>query len=170
MQSTVFSGNDNENIFSRADMTLAPYPTFAPSSADADNARALKSENNNAAAQLPDWARELLQSPDGSIPKETGYQSVFGNRSGSGSGTGRLQGQINWTSPYAQNAARPSPDSVNMPTPIDLKQPSRDAQQTEQSASKPSVMPSRGEIERMADKVYSIIEERLRREMRRNGR
>ena len=72
--------------------------------------------------------------------------------------------QITWTAPNLQQS---SVQGVRMSDPMDLTFKERAAQE-EESYYKQTI--SEAEIERTADRVYSMIEERLRRELRRSGR
>ena len=117
---------------------------------------------------LPDWARELLEK--GPLPKRP-RPAQAGPR------------QFQWTSPQAmaapggtaqtvlpqgqaaQSAAPPQlSNAAQVPPSLIHPQKNEEEQSARQKAEREA------EIRRTADRVYRIIEERLRRELRRSGR
>lgn len=128
---------------------------------------------------LPQWAQELLNKPDGAGSPAPGPMNWSNSQesSWSGSGAGQTPGapgrQIQWNAPSGVHlpAAGTAPvfssrsaDQITQPAAMEWKAPGGDG--TGESA-KPL---SDAEIRRTADKVYRLIEERLRRELRRSGR
>lgn len=101
--------------------------------------------------KLPDWARRFLRSSagqGGTVPSTPVKQPTP---------AGAPQGgeQIRWTAPaYAP------------PEPMELREKARPARQ-ETPAAPPQL--SQAELERAADQVYRMIEDRIRRERRRMG-
>lgn len=103
---------------------------------------------------LPDWARKLL-AKDQASPKVHG--------------AGGQAGQIQWTAPYARPRTGPAAglsSAAELPSPLLYHR--QDGESDEQKARRQAEKDA--EIRRTADKVYRIIEERLRRELRRSGR
>ena len=101
--------------------------------------------------KLPDWARRFLRGSagqGGTVPPAPAKQPAP---------AGAPQGgeQIHWTAPaYAP------------PEPMELREKTRPARQ-ETPAAPPQL--SQAELERAADQVYRMIEDRIRRERRRMG-
>lgn len=113
-------------------------------------------EKESAATQnLPAWARELLEKP----PAQTAGAAPSGQSR-----------QIQWTAPQAVPvpAARTSPPANAAAVPHSLLHRERGGDDERSSAAQ--LAEREAEIRRTADKVYRIIEERLRRELRRSGR
>ena len=113
-------------------------------------------EKESAATQnLPAWARELLEKP----PAQTAGAAPSGQNR-----------QIQWTAPQAVPvpAARTSPPANAAAVPHSLLHRERGGDDERSSAAQQAEREA--EIRRTADKVYRIIEERLRRELRRSGR
>ena len=102
---------------------------------------------------LPDWARNLLA-------RDQKAQQAGGPAGGAG--------QVQWTAPYARpGQAQPArlSGADELPPPLlHHKQEETEEQKARRQAEKDA------ELRRTADKVYRIIEERLRRELRRSGR
>jgi hypothetical protein len=105
--------------------------------------------------KLPAWARELLE--QNGTPG-TGQQTVpFG-----GTMNPESPRQITWTAPGAGSVS--GKREMSGPAEITYKEPGQAAENNDQPAI------SDAEIQRTADRVYRLIEERLRRELRRSGR
>lgn len=108
-------------------------------------------EESEYVRKLPDWARRFLRSSagqGGTVPSTPVKQPTP---------AGAPQGgeQIRWTAPaYAP------------PEPMELREKARPARQ-ETPAAPPQL--SQAELERAADQVYRMIEDRIRRERRRMG-
>ena len=108
-------------------------------------------EESEYVRKLPDWARRFLRSSagqGGTVPSAPVKQPTP---------AGAPQGgeQIRWTAPaYAP------------PEPMELREKTRPARQ-ETPAAPPQL--SQAELERAADQVYRMIEDRIRRERRRMG-
>ena len=108
-------------------------------------------EESEYVRKLPDWARRFLRSSagqGGTVPSAPVKQPTP---------AGAPQGgeQIHWTAPaYAP------------PEPMELREKTRPARQ-ETPAAPPQL--SQAELERAADQVYRMIEDRIRRERRRMG-
>lgn len=103
---------------------------------------------------LPDWAQNLLS-------KEKNAQKA--------GLTDNQTGQVQWTAPYARPAAGHTAQLSNaaeMPAPLLHRK--KEGESEEQKARRQAEKDA--EVRRTADKVYRIIEERLRRELRRSGR
>ena len=117
---------------------------------------------------LPDWARELLEKgplPKGARPAQAGprqFQWTSPQAMAAPSGTAQTvlpQGQA------AQSAAPPQlSNAAQVPPSLIHPQKNEEEQSARQKAEREA------EIRRTADRVYRIIEERLRRELRRSGR
>ena len=103
--------------------------------------------SSNYISTLPDWAQRFLQQPEGAShtaapPKIPNVQP---------------QQQVEWTAPQAM----PSGTATMV-----FREPKQEAPQTMQQ----SPQLSDYELRRAADKVYHMIESRLRKEFRRSGR
>ncbi|OUN73830.1 hypothetical protein B5G12_06370 [Faecalibacterium sp. An58] len=117
---------------------------------------------------LPDWARELLEKgplPKGPRPAQAGprqFQWTSPQAMAAPGGTVQTvlpQGQA------AQSAAPPQlSNAAQVPPSLIHPQKNEEEQSARQKAEREA------EIRRTADRVYRIIEERLRRELRRSGR
>ena len=117
---------------------------------------------------LPDWARELLEKgplPKGARPAQAGprqFQWTSPQAMAAPGGTAQTvlpQGQA------AQSAAPPQlSNAAQVPPSLIHPQKNEEEQSARQKAEREA------EIRRTADRVYRIIEERLRRELRRSGR
>ena len=117
---------------------------------------------------LPDWARELLEKgplPKGPRPAQAGprqFQWTSPQAMAAPGGTAQTvlpQGQAAQSTapPQLSNAAQVPPSLIH-------PQKNEEEQSARQKAEREA------EIRRTADRVYRIIEERLRRELRRSGR
>ena len=119
---------------------------------------------------LPDWAKELLEKQPSA---------------GAAGAAGRLPGQtrqIQWTAPQAsaraaQNAAagegRAAPHTAQLTDaahPPEMLHRQHGGGEDAARTAPQRKAEQEAELRRTADKVYRLIEERLRREMRRNGR
>ena len=108
-------------------------------------------EESEYVRKLPDWARRFLRSSagqGGTVPSAPVKQPTP-------AGAPRGGEQIRWTAPaYAP------------PEPMELREKARPARQ-ETPAAPPQL--SQAELERAADQVYRMIEDRIRRERRRMG-
>ena len=117
---------------------------------------------------VPDWARELLEKgplPKGPRPAQAGprqFQWTSPQAMAAPGGTAQTvlpQGQA------AQSAAPPQlSNAAQVPPSLIHPQKNEEEQSARQKAEREA------EIRRTADRVYRIIEERLRRELRRSGR
>ena len=139
---------------------LRPPELFfaAPSSAeqppeDPMTARPAAPSQSDRTNELPTWAKDLLEK---SGVSQTDQRTAAQNWNSGAPGAR----QISWTAP----AAAPQQSAPTGSTELSFKEP-REAEQL--SARQ---MIGDAEIQRTADKVYKIIEERLRRELRRSGR
>ena len=103
------------------------------------------------ASALPDWAQRFLQQPAGADRQNTQRFSAVQQQPAA-----VLPGQIEWTAPGAVPKAAPIVFREN-------KQPEA------QHPAAPARL-SDSELRRAADKVYRMIEDRLRRELRRSGK
>ncbi|MBS6640346.1 MAG: hypothetical protein KH295_04760 [Clostridiaceae bacterium] len=103
------------------------------------------------ASALPDWAQRFLQQPAGADRQNTQRFSAVQQQSAA-----VPPGQIEWTAPGAVPKAAPIVFREN-------KQPEA------QHPAAPARL-SDSELRRAADKVYRMIEDRLRRELRRSGK
>ncbi len=112
-----------------------------------------KAAREDPAESLPPWARELLeQNGGGDAVQKTILPS----------GTTASPRQITWTAPGAM-PGQPA-RTASGPAEISFKEP----RQAEENEYRTPI--SDAELQRTADKVYRLIEERLRRELRRSGR
>jgi len=104
---------------------------------------------------LPGWAQELLQ--------QTGTESSHSEPVSSG-GVSRqkMPRQINWSAPVGIHPGKQN--DLTGPQNLTFKE----KQEAETEASRLQI--SDADLQRTADKIYRIIEERLRRELRRSGR
>ena len=103
---------------------------------------------------LPEWAQRFLQQPSetGGAAVQTAQHSAAGRKAAA-----PPAGQIEWTAPNA------APQGAHIVF--------RDAvKPKEQQMAPQPVRLSDGELRRAADKVYRMIEDRLRKELRRSGR
>lgn len=137
--------------FSGESLTYLPVQNGAAESLHATKADAAPHQNT---AQLPDWAQRFLQQP---------MQPVSAAQQGSAMQYPAAVGaqppaaqQIEWTAPNAL------PSSASIVYAEHKPQPAQSPQQAARL--------SDSELHRAADKVYRIIEERLRKELRRSGK
>ncbi len=138
---------------------LRPPELFfaAPASAeqppeDPMKARPATPPQSDRTNELPTWAKELL---DKSGVSQTEQRTAALNWKSGVPGTS----QVNWTAPAA----------VPQNVPTDRTELS--FKKTRETEELPAHQPiSDAEIQRTADRVYKIIEERIRRELRRSGR
>ena len=103
---------------------------------------------------LPEWAQRFLQQPSetGGAAVQTAQHSAAGRKAAA-----PPAGQIEWTAPNA------APQGAHIVF--------RDAVKPKEQQTAPQpVRLSDGELRRAADKVYRMIEDRLRKELRRSGR
>ena len=131
------------------DLVFAPPAQSGETWPEEAPARPAQKAEGNKAGSLPNWAKELL---DKAGVTDTAQQDAA--FSGSGAAAGR---QISWTAPKQSTPAA---------QPVEMSFKEKNGQ--EETAAEPRF--SDAEIRRTADKVYRIIEERLRRELRRSGR
>lgn len=161
--------------------TEAPELTFARppwerQEADRQSETPPEAPGSDYLNSLPQWARELLEksgapaSGAGPVtwqaPREGGRGPAAGAPHGgpaqqAGAGPG---GTIRWTAPGAQTAA---PDVTTRPASIQYREKT---EPEGQPATQRYPALSEAEVQKTADKVYRIIEERLRRELRRSGK
>ena len=133
-----------------------------------DPSRSDSPEQARGMEALPDWARELLEKgplPKGARPAQAGprqFQWTSPQAMAAPGGTAQTvlpQGQA------AQSAAPPQlSNAAQVPPSLIHPQKNEEEQSARQKAEREA------EIRRTADRVYRIIEERLRRELRRSGR
>ena len=133
-----------------------------------DPSRSDRPEQARGMEALPDWARELLEKgplPKGPRPAQAGprqFQWTSPQAMAAPGGTAQTvlpQGQA------AQSAAPPQlSNAAQVPPSLIHPQKNEEEQSARQKAEREA------EIRRTADRVYRIIEERLRRELRRSGR
>ena len=120
--------------------------------------------SGNFAEDLPPWAKEMLERAGGSAAKP-----------------GAPQKQMEWTAPWARGGSTaPAGAQPAAPAQPAMRQPANAAalpaeMQHKQRAETDEQDPRRkmereAELRRTADRVYRMIEERLRRELRRSGR
>jgi len=152
-------------VFSRPELTFLRPPAFPEREAAADGGDG---------AALPPWALELLRKPSfagaAERPPRFGGERLQMPAPDMASGAAR-GGRIYWSAP---DAARPAqsvsmfqtrlPDAAPPPAAIEWK---RRGESGTAGAPRPF---SEAELRRTADRVYALIEERLRRELRRSGR
>ena len=133
-----------------------------------ETSRSDRPEQARGMEALPDWARELLEKgplPKGPRPAQAGprqFQWTSPQAMAAPGGTAQTvlpQGQA------AQSAAPPQlSNAAQVPPSLIHPQKNEEEQSARQKAEREA------EIRRTADRVYRIIEERLRRELRRSGR
>lgn len=123
---------------------------------------------------LPQWARELLEKPGAPVggAGPAAWQAAKGGVPGQPPGLlpgtappvgGAAGGMIQWMAPGAR---LPGGEGTAQPAAIQHRERAEGERQYPRRA--PGL--SEAEMQRTADKVYRIIEERLRRELRRSGR
>lgn len=105
---------------------------------------------------LPVWAKELLEQAG---VTDTAQQAAAFRGKLDGANGNR---QISWNAPQAAAPSRSR--EITQPAELSFKERS----QTEETASQPRI--TEAELQKTADRVYRILEERLRRELRRSGR
>ena len=136
----------------------ATAQTEARAAEDAPAARPTQKPAREEKTELPDWAKELLE--QSGVTDAVNQVAVFSGAANSA----QSPRQITWSAPAAANPLmRKSGDSSG---PADLMFKERG--EAEETPYKPQI--SDAELQRTADKVYRLIEERLRRELRRSGR
>jgi hypothetical protein len=109
--------------------------------------------------ELPQWARELLE--QSGVTDAAQQNRILRSISAPGA----QSGQISWSAPGAGMAGKEASPAAVRPVELSFKEP---GQPTEESEYRFPI--SDAELQRTADRVYRIIEERLRRELRRSGR
>ena len=138
-----------------AALVFAPLVQSAEEKPQETPVRPTQKAEESKTDSLPAWAKELL---DKAGVADTAQQAAAFN--------GRIDGaagrQITWTSPTA--TPKKADQTISQPAELSF----RERGETEEASSGFRI--SEAEIERTADKVYRIIEERLRRELRRSGR
>ncbi|MBR3556338.1 MAG: hypothetical protein IKN89_10535, partial [Oscillospiraceae bacterium] len=139
-----------------ASLVFAPLTPAAEAEARETPARPARRAEDGRTGSLPDWAKELL---DKAGVTDTAQQAAAFSGAGSAAAAGR---QISWTAPTA--ALKQPGKTVSQPAELTF----REKGETEDTSAQVRI--SDAEIQRTADKVYRIIEERLRRELRRSGR
>ncbi len=105
---------------------------------------------------LPVWAKELLE--QAGVTDTAQQAAAFRGKLDGASGSR----QISWNAP--QTAAPSRSREITQPAELSFKERS----QREETASQPRI--TEAELQKTADRVYRILEERLRRELRRSGR
>ena len=134
------------------ELTYGPAaPATEPASAPKQPPAVHAAEESEYVRSLPDWARRFLRESGGQ-----GGQSHMGTARDISALPRPAQGEetVQWTAP----GYRP-------PAPITYREKNREAE-TRQAAA-PRL--SEGELQRAADKIYRIIEDRIRQERRRLG-
>ena len=146
----------------RVDLTYAQM-LRTPQEAISEKGTSQTKTENSFSQELPSWAQAVLQQNGGQLPP-------FGAQSDSASGakSGNTGGYINWSAPNALPAGRPfHTEGIPSVTQSPMVFRSKDGAASEQSPR--SQESEERAAKRMADKVYRIIEERLRKELRRGG-
>lgn len=105
---------------------------------------------------LPVWAKELLE--QAGVTDTAQQAAAFRGKLDGASGSR----QISWNAPQAAAPSRSR--EITQPAELSFKERS----QREETASQPRI--TEAELQKTADRVYRILEERLRRELRRSGR
>ncbi len=105
---------------------------------------------------LPAWAKELLE--QAGVTDTAQMAAAFRDTPNGASGSR----QISWNAPAA--AALSHNREISNPAELSFKERS----QKEEPPSRPQI--TEAELQKTADRVYRILEERLRRELRRSGR
>lgn len=163
------------------ELTFLPLTGAADRGSGADKARPKSpmGMDSEYIRSLPQWAQELLAKPEGGGPAPAAGPAAGGGAGtwppsgGGGQTPGAPGGQIHWSAPNGVGLPPrvPSPvfssrvgDRADRPAEVDWKAPGGGG--TGEGA--PPL--SEAELRRTADKVYRLIEERLRRELRRSGR
>ena len=134
------------------ELTYGPAaPAAEPAGAPKQSPAVHAAEESEYVRSLPDWARRFLRESGGQ-----GGQSHMGTARDISALPRPAQGEetVQWTAP----GSRP-------PAPITYREKNREAE-TRQAAA-PRL--SEGELQRAADKIYRIIEDRIRQERRRLG-
>ncbi len=138
---------------------LRPPELFfaAPSSAEQPPESSMKARpatppQSDGTNELPTWARELLEK-SGVSPTEQRSAALNWKSGAPGAH------QISWTAPAAAQQSVPTDR-----TELSFKK----SRETEELPARQPI--GDAEIQRTADRVYKIIEERIRRELRRSGR
>ncbi|MBE7005316.1 MAG: hypothetical protein E7425_13760 [Ruminococcaceae bacterium] len=140
----------------RAELVFAAPPYGAETAPGETASRPKeKAAQENGVERLPTWAQELLE--------QSGVTDTAQQLSGftGALGTAPSAKRINWTAPGAVPASQNQ--TTSGPAQIAFKE-RREAENTPYRT-----QISDAELQRTADKVYRLIEERLRRELRRSG-
>ena len=134
---------------------------------DSRQTAAERAAESPSAREVPPWARDVLRRNGGQIPPPGTQPDPFGGRK-----SGNSDRRISWSAPYAMppSGARPhemgSAPSVAGQSPMVFRD--RNTAEPEQTARSQEV--DERTARKMADRVYRIIEERLRKELRRGGK
>lgn len=152
-----------------AELTFARPPWERQAQEEPKAPAGQKPQQSEYLNSLPRWAQELLNKPSGPAKPGGPAQSwTAGGQSGSAAGqkgpAAQPGGTIEWTAPGALPA-----DSSVTTRPVDMKFRQKAAGEENAAGAKAPVM-SEAEVQKTAEKVYRIIEERLRRELRRSGK
>lgn len=123
---------------------------------DEPPARPTRKAQEDKNESLPVWAKELLE--QAGVTDTAQQAAAFRGKLDSANGSR----QISWNAPQAAAPSR----SREMTQPAELS--FKERSQREETASQPRI--TEAELQKTADRVYRILEERLRRELRRSGR
>ena len=123
--------------------------------ADPTEARPPQPQKVDRTEELPKWATALLEKTG--VTDTAVHSGVCG-----GKNTSQNANQVKWNSPI-----KPAAQNYAQNGPVDLSFKER-AEEENRSSSQFRITDA--ELQRTADRVYKIIEERLRRELRRSGR
>ncbi len=140
----------------QAPLVYAAPAQAAESLAGEAAARPSQKAQDNKNESLPSWAKELLEQAG---VTDTAQQAAAFSGRVNGVSAGRT---VNWTAPAAGTPSR----VPGMDAPAELS--FREREHSGETPYRPPI--SDAELRRTADRVYRIIEERLRLELRRSGR
>ncbi len=144
------------NASEPSELVFAAQTGTEDRSAEGTAGPAVPVQRIDSAEQLPAWAKDLLE--QSGVKDTTSFSSAFSGNNGKSSGSR----QFTWTAPGALDPSH----HTTISGPADLA--FRERPEKEEQSERTQI--SESEIQRTADKVYKIIEERLRRELRRSGR
>ena len=140
-----------------------PQETPAEDSGEAKTERQTKSPF---AQELPSWARAVLRQNGGQLPPPGAQSEPFDSKKAGASG-----GHINWSAPYAiPPGMRPAEKGRTSPDAGQSAMVFRNLNEAEREQTQRGGELDERTARKMAEKVYKIIEERLRKELRRGGK
>lgn len=137
------------------ELVFAAQTVMTEPPADPTAQRPVKPSDSDNTDNLPTWAKELLEKSG--VSDTTKHSAVFSGRNAVPNAN-----QINWSAPVAVS---PRQNAQNGPAELAFKERAEDEQRSMYQQ-----QISDAELRRTADRVYKLISEKIRLELRRSGR